>query len=219
MQKKYNPEQTVAKILSISTELFNEKGYDKTSMQDIVNALGMSKGAIFHHFKSKEDILGAVLKIMADEQMAAYKSQIQNEMKGLTAKEKLTSVMSASISIDTNKVADAITKGINDPKIVMGMLKYNMEISAPFMASILRDGIADGSIKTDYPDECAEVLILLLNIWCDPMVLKCSLNAYRKRLKYLQHIMAASGVDVITDEFIEKDIKFVESLYEVKTWQ
>ena len=33
------------------------KGYDHTTIQDIVDALGMSKGAVYHHFKSKEDIL------------------------------------------------------------------------------------------------------------------------------------------------------------------
>ena len=61
MPRKKNPKQTLENIVSIATELFVEKGCEKTSMQDIVNALGMSKGAIFHHFKSKEDILNAVI--------------------------------------------------------------------------------------------------------------------------------------------------------------
>ena len=51
MARNKYPEQTVEKILEVSLKLFSEKGYEKTTMQDIVNALGMSKGAIYHHFK------------------------------------------------------------------------------------------------------------------------------------------------------------------------
>ena len=58
MSRNKYPEVTVEKILDVSQRLFYEKGYEKTSIQDIVNELGgLSKGAIYHHFKSKEDIL------------------------------------------------------------------------------------------------------------------------------------------------------------------
>ena len=61
MARNKYPEETVNKILDVSMRLFLEKGFENTSMQDIVDGLGgLSKGAIYHHFKSKEDILGAV---------------------------------------------------------------------------------------------------------------------------------------------------------------
>ena len=53
MARNKYPQRTVEKILEVSLALFNEKGYEKTTIQDIVNALGMSKGAIYHHFKSE----------------------------------------------------------------------------------------------------------------------------------------------------------------------
>ena len=56
MARNKHPEETVAKILDVSMRLFTEQGYEHTTIQDIVDALGMSKGAIYHHFKSKEDI-------------------------------------------------------------------------------------------------------------------------------------------------------------------
>lgn len=52
MARNKYPEETVQKILDVSRTLFREKGYDHTTIQDIVNALGMSKGAVYHHFKS-----------------------------------------------------------------------------------------------------------------------------------------------------------------------
>ncbi len=61
MARNKYPEVTVEKILDVSQRLFLEKGYDNTTIQDIVDELGgLSKGAIYHHFKSKEEIMDAL---------------------------------------------------------------------------------------------------------------------------------------------------------------
>ncbi|MCB6367618.1 TetR/AcrR family transcriptional regulator, partial [Intestinibacillus massiliensis] len=61
MSRNKYPEVTVNRILDSATKLFLQKGYEKTTIQDIVNDLGdLSKGAIYHHFSSKEDIIQAV---------------------------------------------------------------------------------------------------------------------------------------------------------------
>ncbi len=58
MARNKYPEITVEKILDVAQRLFLEKGYDNTTIQDIVNELGgLTKGAIYHHFKSKEEII------------------------------------------------------------------------------------------------------------------------------------------------------------------
>ena len=57
MSRNKYPEITVEKILEVSQRLFLEKGYDNTKIQDIADELGMTKGAIYHHFKSKEEIM------------------------------------------------------------------------------------------------------------------------------------------------------------------
>ena len=61
MARNKYPEITVERILNAAQRLFLEKGYENTTIQDIVDALGdLTKGAIYHHFKSKEEILDAV---------------------------------------------------------------------------------------------------------------------------------------------------------------
>jgi len=216
MQKKYNPEQTVARILSVSTKLFLEKGYDKTSMQDIVNALGMSKGAIFHHFRSKDEIFEAVMAKITDEQVVKYKDMLTNQMQHLNAREKLMSLTRRSLSENENIVSKMLITRIQDPKVTISMMKFNMDTSAPLLADVIREGIKDGSINTEYPDECAQVALLLLNVWCDPVIFECDKQTFRKRLEYLQFLMKVSGVDIISDELIEQNIKFTERLYEAK---
>ena len=56
MARNKHPEETVQRILTTASKLFLEKGYEKTSLQDIIRETGLSKGAIYHHFSSKEAI-------------------------------------------------------------------------------------------------------------------------------------------------------------------
>ena len=61
MARNKYPEETVEKILTVAMRLFLEKGYEHTTIQDIVDQLGgLTKGAVYHHFKSKEEIMDAV---------------------------------------------------------------------------------------------------------------------------------------------------------------
>ena len=61
MARNKHPEVTVEKILDVAQQLFLEKGYDNTTIQDIVDKLGgLTKGAVYHHFKSKEEIICAL---------------------------------------------------------------------------------------------------------------------------------------------------------------
>lgn len=58
------PIKTTNKILDISLKLFSTYGFENVKMQDIIDKLALSgytKGAIYHHFKNKEDILYAIL--------------------------------------------------------------------------------------------------------------------------------------------------------------
>ena len=68
MARNKHPEETIQLILDVAFRLFMEQGYEHTSIQDIIDHLGgLSKGAIYHHFKSKEDILIAVTDRMTAE--------------------------------------------------------------------------------------------------------------------------------------------------------
>jgi|GEM_PF-306356 len=216
MGKKYNSEQTVENIISIAYKLFTDKGYDKTSMIDIISELGMSKGAVFHHFKSKEDIFKAVVISTANEQMAKLKAFVENELSHLNGRDKITTLLRSTQNANSNHVAEVMLSKITDPKVIMGMLEYNIKMSAPILANILKEGIADGSITTEYPEQCAEVIMVLANFWADPMILKCDWDTYLRRLKYYQWMLKTTGVDIITDEFINENVAFSKELYDIQ---
>jgi AcrR family transcriptional regulator len=207
MSKKYNPKQTFEKIVTVSTELFIKQGFDKTSMQEIVDALGMSKGAIFHHFKSKEEILYAVMEKhynKVEEEIYGWLDEIQ----GVTAKEKLRLWLEKTVrDVPTHPLDNIIS-----PHMVLGFIQYSVSKMAPHFAAIIKDGLADGSMVAKQPDECAEMLCLLLNFWCDSTIFECELDKLRLRLKYLQNMMKLLGADIISDEFIRTYMEHMEEI-------
>ncbi len=56
-----DPDSAKGRLLSGAAHLFREKGYERTTVRDIASEIGIQSGSLFHHFKSKEDILKAVM--------------------------------------------------------------------------------------------------------------------------------------------------------------
>ena len=64
MARNRNSHETRNKILEVSKDLFLEKGFDNTSIQDIIDGLGgLTKGVIYHHFESKYEILESIISV------------------------------------------------------------------------------------------------------------------------------------------------------------
>ena len=101
MARNKHPEETVNLILDTAFRLFMEKGYEYTSIQDIIDNLGgLSKGAIYHHFKSKEDMLIAVT-----DRMTADSNKILADIRdnpGISGKEKLKTIFKTSVNRSVN---------------------------------------------------------------------------------------------------------------------
>lgn len=67
---------------------------------------------------------------------------------------------------------------------------------------ILKEGIADGSIHTEYPRELAEVLMLVSNVWLNPMIYHSSPEETVHKLKFYQYTLKLWGLDILDDEVI-----------------
>ena len=81
MARNKHPEETVEKILAVSAKLFMEKGYEHTTLQDIIDNLGgLTKGAIYHHFKGKEEILLAIADRMGEQTEAWMKKREKTQI-------------------------------------------------------------------------------------------------------------------------------------------
>lgn len=169
MARNKHPEETVNLILDVAYRLFMEKGYERTSIQDIINNLGgLSKGAIYHHFKSKDEILVAVT-----DRMTAQSNQMLSAIKDrtdLNGQEKLKKIFKDSIQRPVQDEIFTVAPDLhNNPRLLFSILRETMDEAAPnYILPIIEQGIADGSIKTDYPGALAELIMLTANIWMNP---------------------------------------------------
>lgn len=192
-------------ILDVAFRLFMEKGYEHTSIQDIIDNLGgLSKGAIYHHFKSKEDILVAVT-----DRMTAESNQMLADIRDrsdLNGREKLKTIFKESISRPVqNDIFTVAPNFHNNPKLLFSLLHDTIEEAAPnYILPIIKQGMKDGSIETDYPEQLAELILLAANVWMNPMIFDNSEEeAYRKFMVFKQ-MLQGFGLDIVDDEMLER---------------
>ncbi|MEG1074252.1 MAG: TetR/AcrR family transcriptional regulator [Ruthenibacterium sp.] len=209
MARNKYPEETVRLIVEEARKLFIENGYENTSIQDIIDHLGgLSRGAIYHHFKSKEEIFEAVCQKIGDENVLYYdKIRDDTTQNGL---EKLKTVIRSAYANPNNEAVIAMTSKImSDPKFMMNQITASFEVVAPqYIEPIIRQGIADGSIQTDYPKELAEVLITLLNIWTNPMILPVTSAEMQQKLAFFASLLQGIGLALFDDEVIAQYVRY-----------
>jgi AcrR family transcriptional regulator len=200
-----HPEETINLILEVAFRLFMEKGYEHTSIQDIIDHLGgLSKGAIYHHFKSKEDILVAVTDRMtaeSNQMLAAIRDRSD-----LTGREKLKTIFKESISRPVqNDIFTVAPDFHNNPKLLFSLLHETIEEAAPnYILPIIKQGISDGSIQTDYPEQLAELILLTANVWMNPMIFDSSEEESHRKFMVFSQMLKGLGLDVVDDEILER---------------
>ena len=182
-----------------------EKGYEHTSIQDIINHLGgLTKGAIYHHFKSKEDILVAVADKMTEESNKLL--AVIRDRTDLTGKEKLKMIFKESILRPVQDDLFTVAPNLsNNPRLLFSIFKEAVQEAAPhYILPIIKQGIEDGSIKTDYPAELSELIILTANIWTNPMIFDNSAEESYRKFMVFRQMMQGFGLDVIDDEMLAR---------------
>lgn len=71
---------TVAAIIAAARKLFTANGFEATTMDDVVAKAGVAKGAIYHHFSSKEELFTRVLESVQEEIAAGHKPQAETKV-------------------------------------------------------------------------------------------------------------------------------------------
>ena len=214
MARNKHPEETVNLILDVAFRLFIEKGYEHTSIQDIIDNLGgLSKGAIYHHFKSKEDILVAVT-----DRMTAESNQmltIIRDRSDLSGKEKLKTIFKESINRSVqNDIFTVAPDFHNNPKLLFSLLHDTIEEAAPnYILPIINQGISDGSIKTDYPKQLAELILLAANVWMNPMIFDSSEEESYFKFMIFSQMLQGFGLDIVDSEMLER-LQELTSIYQ-----
>lgn len=146
-------------ILDAADELFGQKGFDGTSTNDILEKVGIARGTLYYHFKSKEDIMDALIeryniRLLGTAQEIAVDKSIP------VVERIIRVVMALNISGGSSK---EIMEHIHKPQNALMHQKIQKVIVngvPPILTGIIREGIEQGMFSTPYPYECMEMVVI-----------------------------------------------------------
>ncbi|HJA00167.1 MAG TPA: TetR/AcrR family transcriptional regulator [Candidatus Collinsella stercoripullorum] len=199
MARNKYPEETVKRILDVAEELFMTRGYERTTMADIVDGLGgLTKGAVYHHFKSKEDIFEAVFE-RANRPVIERIERIMDD-RSLTGHQKLLALAAASSDGPSAEMWRAMRLSadpVRHARILAREYADVIETAHRYIEPVIREGIADGSIACAHPREAAEAMMLLSNLWVVPLFCPLTEAAeYGRRVEVFMDITRMLGIDL-----------------------
>jgi AcrR family transcriptional regulator len=151
-------------ILDAAQRLIYTKGYESMTIQDILDALLISKGGFFHHFESKQVLLDRLVERMLDQAEQVLRPIIQDP--ALTALEKLNRYFAAVGEWKTTQ--KSLLMGLrrvwhSDDNAIVRQKHQSLflERIAPMIAAMVRQGLTEGVFVTAYPEQISEILINL----------------------------------------------------------
>ena len=203
MARNKHPEKTVAKILDVAMRLFVERGYEQTTMQNIIDELGgLTKGAVYHHFSSKEEIFFAAM----DRVMAPGVERLRKirDAEGMTGREKIQAMFdNGARGVDSAffSQADPELDPMRNPRMLATEYRDLFAVSAhELMMPVIEQGVEDGTIQTEYPRELAEAIALLNNLWCVPAFFPARDEGEQaRRVAFMNAFMKRMGLDIVLD--------------------
>ena len=161
-------EERREEILDVAEKLFAAKGFDNTSTGDILDAVGIARGTLYYHFKSKEDILDGVIQRITNRLMRDAGEIVRK--KELPVLERLTkAIMSLNVE---SKIGYEIMEQVHRPQNALMHQKMQATLLAginPILTELVEEGIGQGICHTRYPESVVEMTILYANVAFDEL--------------------------------------------------
>lgn len=184
-------------ILDAAAKLFAEKGFDGTSTNDILTSVGIAKGTLYHHFKSKEDIMDALIERHTD-LMLAEAAQTAAD-KSIPVQERMVRTVMTLHVEDTNHTGGSqMIEHLHKPQNALMHQKTKriiLQRIPPILADILEDGIEEGLFETPYPLECMEMAVCYLDIMLDDDVFELTPEQRSVKIRaFLFHLERLLGM-------------------------
>lgn len=161
-------EERREEILDAAEKLFAAKGFDNTSTGDILDAVGIARGTLYYHFKSKEEILDGVIGRITNRLMQDAGEIVRK--KELPVLERLTkAIMSLNVE---SKIGYEIMEQVHRPQNALMHQKMQATLLAginPILTELVKEGIGQGICHTRYPESVVEMTILYANVAFDEL--------------------------------------------------
>jgi AcrR family transcriptional regulator len=153
------PEVRKSEILDTAEMLFITKGYNQTTIIDILDKIGIAKGTFYYYFKSKEEVMDAVIVRIVDADVAAAKEIA--ERTDISALNKIYQMLMAQRPKKGGSKEQMIEQfhQTDNAQMHQKSLVQSILHLAPVFTEVIKQGISENVFKTDYPQETMEFLI------------------------------------------------------------
>ncbi|MEI7771283.1 MAG: TetR/AcrR family transcriptional regulator [Chloroflexales bacterium] len=154
-----------AEILDVTWRLMYSKGYDQITIKDIIDELKISKGAFYHYFDSKQDLLEALLERLGQESEQIF-AQILHEP-GLPTLIRLQRYFDSSGRWKVAQKANLLSllrSWYADENAVVRLKVQTMMLAhiGPLLGQLIARGVAEGELMTTFPDLAGSIVISML---------------------------------------------------------
>lgn len=147
-------------LLNIAYKLFMTKGYENTSVDEIIAEAKIAKGTYYYYFESKEETLEKVIEMMIEEECKKANEILQSN---LSVQEKILGII---ISMRPNAEELKIQKAINIPENIVMHQKINKkikEVITPLLTEVIEEGKKQNIFDCDNVKERIEIILIITN--------------------------------------------------------
>ncbi|MCA9988618.1 MAG: TetR/AcrR family transcriptional regulator [Anaerolineales bacterium] len=150
-------------ILAAALQAFSENGYDKTSIDDVVRATGLSKGTIYWYFKNKQALFTALMEFVVDGLFADFE-QVLSSSQPMPPRAALTAILDGiNAVLEMNPKAASMTvdfmlQGLHYPEMQQRYAAFYAEFISG-LGGIIQRGIDDGEFREVDPYAAAAAFI------------------------------------------------------------
>ncbi|MEZ4592718.1 MAG: TetR/AcrR family transcriptional regulator [Chloroflexota bacterium] len=163
--------ESKAHILNIALAVFAEKGFAKASMNDVVRASGLSKGGVYWHFKSKDELIAAIFDHFFVEQLALLAEMLAGEGTAVTKLTQLATMTGQSVAAMASQFPSPLEFYALAARetALQATLRTHFQNYKAHIAALVAQGIADGELRSVDSQTTATTIIALfegvLLIW------------------------------------------------------
>ena len=204
-------EKTKSDIVQTAVRFVRENGWENVRVEDVVKEVGVTRGAFYHYFKSREELIAAVTDHFYLEHNPFALAMMQE---GLNALEKFRFALKANINfnLENRELANATISSMSSPAVFRSEFFSQINTTAPNIERLLIEGNEDGSITVSYPKQAAQVLVMLSSIWINPSIFRVAHQEFCDKIDFTEDLCNKIGVPVINDEVKDLLIKLHQTL-------
>jgi len=169
-------------ILVVARELFVKKGYEQTSVNDILKIVDIAKGTFYYYFSSKEEVLEAIILDIVEEGARRAEKIIKDKSIPLVNRIMMAIMAQAPEFEGADEIKEELHK-VENTKLEQLSLRAMLKRMTPVLQEPVSEGIDRDIFHMEYPTECIESILLLGHMMFDCDIFEWEMEEYPKKIQ------------------------------------